>query len=148
MLAEQEVSVSLGARGIATFALDADVLASEAPEQEYLVARAGGGAADGVSDAFGYLVEDTALALRPAREALAVSVEHVEGGARVTLAATSLVKDLVLQVDRVDRAARVDDGLVTLQAGESRTITVTGDVGGAAFDAFPLVSSVNDLVTG
>jgi beta-mannosidase len=142
-LAEQETSIDVPARDITTLVLAPDMITPEDAAGEYLVA-----VADGAEHAFGFFVEDTGLALRPTAEALAVDVEHVDDGARVTVSASSLVKDVSLQVDRVDRAARVDDALVTLQAGESHTFTVTGAVEGATFRGFPLLSSVNDLVTG
>jgi beta-mannosidase len=51
-------------------------------------------------------------------------VELVPGGIAVT--ARTVVRDLLLQADRLDPAARADRGLVTLLPGERVTIGVTG----------------------
>ena len=48
---------------------------------------------------------------------------------RVTVTASALVKDLVLQADRLNRGATVDSGLVTLLPGESHTFVVDGTNG-------------------
>ena len=42
------------------------------------------------------------------------------------MTARTLVRDLTLLIDKVDPAARVDRGLVTLLPGESATFRVTG----------------------
>ncbi|QZQ56796.1 glycoside hydrolase family 2 protein [Curtobacterium sp. TC1] len=61
-----------------------------------------------------------------ARSPLSTSVTATDDGAVVTVTATSYARDVSLFPDRVDPAARVDDGLVSLLAGESVTFTVTG----------------------
>ncbi|WIE73501.1 glycoside hydrolase family 2 protein [Curtobacterium sp. MCJR17_020] len=61
-----------------------------------------------------------------ARSPLSTSVTGTDDGAVVTVTATSYARDVSLFPDRVDPAARVDDGLVSLLAGESVTFTVTG----------------------
>lgn len=60
---------------------------------------------------------------------LSASVEATPHGARVTVTTRSYARDVSLVPDRVDRAARVDDGLVSLLAGESVTFTVSGAPG-------------------
>lgn len=70
-------------------------------------------------------VVDQALARSP----LSMSVTATDDGAVVTVTATSYARDVSLFPDRVDPAARVDDGLVSLLAGESVTFTVTGAPG-------------------
>lgn len=45
---------------------------------------------------------------------------------RVTVTAHSLLRDLLLQADRLHPEARVDRGLVTLLPGESAVFAVTG----------------------
>jgi beta-mannosidase len=70
-------------------------------------------------------VVDQALANAP----LSATVEATPDGARVHVTATSYARDVSLFPDRVDRAARVDDGLVSLLPGESVTFTVTGAPG-------------------
>jgi beta-mannosidase len=44
----------------------------------------------------------------------------------ITVTARTLVRDLLLQADRLDPAARADRGLVTLLPGEEVTIGVRG----------------------
>jgi beta-mannosidase len=53
------------------------------------------------------------------------------GGVQVTVAARTLVRDLLLQPDRLHPDARVDRGLTTLLPGESAVFTVTGWAPGA-----------------
>jgi beta-mannosidase len=60
---------------------------------------------------------------------LVASVESTADGARVTVTATSYARDVSLFPDRVDAQARVDEGLVSLLAGESVVFTVTGAPG-------------------
>ncbi|MEI7032844.1 glycoside hydrolase family 2 protein [Streptomyces pratensis] len=52
--------------------------------------------------------------------------EDGEGGAAVTVTASGLVRDLLLQADRLAPDARADRGRVTLLPGESCTWRVTG----------------------
>jgi hypothetical protein len=63
------------------------------------------------------------------------------------LTAHGLVRDLVLQADRLDPGAEVDDQLITLLAGDSHTFRVTTSL--AADDPRwargPVLMSVNDL---
>ena len=90
-----------------------------------------------VDDLIGYFVEDTELVLPTADDAYEVEVATAPaGGYAVTVTAAALAKDLMLFPDRLDAAARVDTGLVTLLAGESHTFTVTGaDLDDAALTA-------------
>ena len=80
-----------------------------------------------------------------------MEVTGVDGGYRVRLTARALVKDAALFPDRLDAAARVDSGLVTLSAGESHTFTVTGSgpdgtgLDEVALSTKPALRSVNDL---
>ncbi|GAB3704696.1 glycoside hydrolase family 2 protein [Nocardiopsis oceani] len=67
---------------------------------------------------------------------------------RVKVQARVLLRDLVLNVDRLDPQARVDSALVTLLPGESHTFTVRG---GARLDpgavtAPPVLKCVNDAL--
>jgi len=67
-------------------------------------------------------------------------VSATDDGATVTVTATAYARDVSLFPDRVDAAARVDDGLVSLLPGESVTFTVTGAPGIAAQElVHPLV---------
>ncbi|WP_233712090.1 glycoside hydrolase family 2 protein [Kribbella turkmenica] len=109
------------------------------PTREYVEVRA----ADG-STAYWYFVEDTALRLQG--DAYAATVTATANGYDVTVTATALAKDLALFPDRLDPAARVDSGLVTLSAGESHTFHVTAtDVPTSV--GVPVLRSANDLVS-
>ncbi|ROP65570.1 glycosyl hydrolase 2 galactose-binding domain-containing protein [Curtobacterium sp. ZW137] len=70
-------------------------------------------------------VVDQALPASP----FTTAVSPTPDGARVTVTATAYARDVALFPDRVDAAARVDDGLVSLLPGESVTFTVTGAPG-------------------
>ena len=142
VLAEQRVPFHLDARSAISVALDADLLAPADPRAEVLTASA-----EGMTPAFGYFVEDTELVLADADTAYEVEVAHAAGGCRVTVTASALAKDLALFPDRLDAAARVDSGLVTLLAGQSHTFAVTGpDLDEVALTTKPVLRSVNDVV--
>ena len=67
----------------------------------------------------------------------------------VTAAGATLVRDLVLLVDKIDPAASVDSGLVTLLPGETWTFHVRG-VDALAVEAVHdsrVLRSANQLVT-
>ncbi|WP_375432723.1 glycoside hydrolase family 2 protein [uncultured Friedmanniella sp.] len=142
VLAEQRAAFHLEPRSAVSVALDADVLSPADPRAEVIAVTAAE-----MAPAYGYFVEDTALALVDADTAAEVVVELAAGGWTVTVTAAALVKDLMLFPDRLDPAARVDTGLVTLLAGEQHTFTVVGvAVDEAALTTKPVLRSVNDLV--
>jgi beta-mannosidase len=66
------------------------------------------------------------------------------GAALVTVTATGVVRDLLLQADRLDADARTDLGRVTLLPGESATWRVTGWPRPAAQAAREALFCVND----
>jgi beta-mannosidase len=143
VLAEQRLPLHLDARSAITVALDADVATADDGTAEFLRATVGG---DAPATAFGYFVEDTALQLVGPDEAYEVDVLPVEGGYQVRLVAKALVKDAALFPDRLDAAARVDTGLITLPAGATHTFAVTGSgLDEVALTGKPVLRSVNDL---
>ena len=142
VLAEQRTLFHLDPRSAVTVVLDADLLAPADPRAELLSASA-----EGMTTAFGYFVEDTELVLADADSAYQVEVAHAAGGCSVAVTASALVKDLALFPDRLDAAARVDTGLVTLLAGETHTFQVSGTgLDEVALTTGPVLRSVNDLV--
>ncbi|MET1017956.1 MAG: glycoside hydrolase family 2 protein [Leifsonia flava] len=146
VLADQTVTLTVPARGIVEIALDNAVATPTDAAREFVVAESGV-----TGNAFWYFVEDTALDLPAARDALTTSVAVDAGSLRITVTASGLVKDLFLQADRLDRGATVSSGLVTLLPGESHIFDVGGTSGGvdsAVVGVFPVLCSVNDLVTG
>ena len=80
-----------------------------------------------------------------AADAFVVEVVSTSDGYDVTVTATALAKDLAFFPDRLDPAARVDSGLVTLSAGESHTFHVTG-AKAPEWVGVPVLRSANDLV--
>ena len=143
VLAGQRLPLHVDARSAIAVALDADLLAGDAPAAEFLMASVVG---ELPATAFGYFVEDTALRLTAPAEAYEVDVLPVDGGYRVRLEAKALVKDATLFVDRLDPSAGVDSALITLQAGASHTFQVSGaGLDEVALTGKPVLRSVNDL---
>ncbi len=142
VLFEQRVRFAMEPRTALSVALDTEITSPTDPRSEFIEVST----ADVVS-AYGYFVEDTELILGPPADALTVQAVRTGSGYRVTLAATALVKDAALFPDRLDAAARVDSGLVTLRAGQSHTFEVTSAVlDEVALTAKPVLRTVNDLV--
>ena len=93
----------------------------------------------------GALVLDVDLRLDPG--ALHASARREPGGYRVEVVARSYAADVTLHADRLAADALVDDGLVTLLAGERATFHVTTDaeLDPAELTAAPVLRSANDL---
>ncbi|WP_051951756.1 glycoside hydrolase family 2 protein [Actinacidiphila yeochonensis] len=127
-LAQLQLPFEAGARSVVLLDLPERVGRLAAPEREFLVVDA-----DGLR-ATHFAVRDDEFAY-PVPE-MSTRVEPAAGGARVTVTAHSLLRDLLLRPDRLHPDARADRGLVTLLPGESATVTVTGWDGSAA-EALP-----------
>ncbi|WP_432496848.1 glycoside hydrolase family 2 protein [Kineococcus auxinigenes] len=130
-LAAASLEVDVPARQVRTLALPADLLAPADASAEVLVADvagpsggadAAGGAGATAARAVHAFAEDRDLAYEP--EPLRTVVEEVPGGYAVRVLATSLARDVTLLADVVAPDAVVDDGLVTLLAGEVHAFTV------------------------
>jgi beta-mannosidase len=139
VLAQETFALDVEPRSATLSSLPDSVTKPSDPTREYVEVRG----ADG-STAYWYFVEDTSLRL--AGDAYAASVTPTEDGYDVTVAATALAKDLALFPDRLDPAARVDSGLVTLSAGESHTFHVTAAEAPTSVGV-PVLRSANDLVS-
>ncbi|MEU6665355.1 glycoside hydrolase family 2 protein [Streptomyces sp. NPDC046727] len=112
VLGEATVELAAGARAVASIAVPRE-LRPDGPK-EFLVADAGG------LRALHFPAPDRDIPyVRPEFD-----VEVAPGA--VTVTARTLVRDLLLQADRLDPAARADRGLVTLLPGERVTIGVHG----------------------
>ena len=138
--------MSVPPRGILEIPLDGVITTPTDATREFVVAES-----TVTANAFWYFVEDPELVLAAPRDALTASVESGADVTRITVTASGLVKDLFLQADRVASGATVASGLVTLLPGESHTFVVDGTSGGADpadVGVFPVLCSVNDLVTG
>ncbi|MBO3731821.1 glycoside hydrolase family 2 protein [Glycomyces niveus] len=122
VLTKAVVEASVAARDGATIALPAEVAAFGDPKAEFI--RAEG---DGFAPAFRYGAEVVDQALDPSP--FTVAAEAAEGGCVLHVTATSLVRDLFCHADKVDPAARAEQGMITLRAGESARIAVASPGG-------------------
>jgi beta-mannosidase len=138
VLAQETFAIEVGARSAVSSSLPASVAVPGDSAGEYLEVRAGDG-----ETAYWYFVEDTALRL--SADSYTVAIDATDSGYDVTVTATALAKDLALFPDRLDAAARVDSGLVTLSAGDTHTFHVTGGKAPEQIGS-PVLRSANDLV--
>ncbi|RIQ17874.1 glycoside hydrolase family 2 protein [Jiangella rhizosphaerae] len=140
-LGRWEGTLGLQPRAATTVPLDDVRLALTDPATQLLVADLSTG-----ERALYYGAEDPRLALEP--RPFTATARRADGGYVVDVAATSLVKDVTLLADKVDPAAVVDTGLVTLLAGERCSIRVTSaaDLDPAALTGPGVLRTANDLV--
>lgn len=148
VLAEELLSVSVPARDAATYQLPDAIAQPADPTAEYIEVRPQDAGLE-VATAYGYFVEDTALALAHPQQALTASAVSTEGGVAVTVRAAALVKDIALFPDRVDAQSGVDSSLVTLSAGGEHTFLVSGtNLEGETLVTAPVLRCANDLMRG
>ncbi|WP_062648627.1 glycoside hydrolase family 2 protein [Streptomyces maremycinicus] len=118
------VELAVGARVVDVLRVPAEL--EPAGHEEFLVADAGvspgsgGTASEGGLRAAHFPVPDRDFAYPPPRFEVSVAPGSV------TVTARTLVRDLLLQADRLAPGARADRGLVTLLPGERVTIGVEG----------------------
>ncbi|MER6478570.1 glycoside hydrolase family 2 protein [Streptomyces filamentosus] len=122
VLKEAALDLEAAARTVVRLVVPASLLPDAAGGKEFLVADA-----DGLR-AVHLPVYDKEFA-HPA-PAYDVRVEAADGGAVVTVTARTLLRDLLLQADRLAPTATADRGLVTLLPGEEVRIAVRGWTGG------------------
>ncbi|MFG3340960.1 glycoside hydrolase family 2 protein [Glycomyces sp. NPDC048151] len=137
VLAKGVVELEAGVRDGASVAVPAEVAAFGDPAAEFVRAEGDGFAA---AFYFGAEVIDQELDPRP----FTVEAEAVDGGCVLHVTATSLVRDLFCHADKVDPAARAEQGMLTLRAGESAQIRVHASTGDPAAYAAAL-RCANDL---
>ncbi|MBT2445415.1 glycoside hydrolase family 2 protein [Streptomyces sp. ISL-36] len=121
VLRETVIEVVAAPRSVARPALPAELLPAPGSPKEFLVADA-----DGLR-AVHFPVPDKEFAYPSAR--YEVRLEAVPGTSTavdVVVTAETLVRDLLLQPDRLGPAASADRGLLTLLPGEEATIRVSG----------------------
>ncbi|MFE5409260.1 glycoside hydrolase family 2 protein [Microbacterium sp. NPDC056569] len=140
-LARFATAVSLAPRETVTVALPGDVATAGDAASELVVA--------GVDDVRGswFFAEPRDSALGAAD--VDVRTEPTAGGTRVTLTASTLVRDLTLLVDKVDPDAVASDALMTLLPGESATLVVRHDGEGLAASVLSdprVLRTANELV--
>ncbi|WIJ24124.1 glycoside hydrolase family 2 protein [Devosia sp. RR2S18] len=127
---------------IGSLAIPAAVATPGDPARELLIATMHD------STAYHYFAEDIALDLPKPKVEIDVEGEGQQW--RVTLRARTLLKDLCLFVDRTHPDAEIDDMLVTLLPGETRSFLVTSPVPLTAeiLSSKPVFRCANDLVQG
>jgi len=143
--ASATATLTVPARGTASWQLPADLSDVRDPAREIIVARAAD-EASGFAAAIWNAAEVVGQALEA--DALDAQAERTEGGYAVTVTARSYVRDVFLQVDRVDPAARVDRGLVTLLPGQTARFEIdsSAQVDPAAFTAPHVLCTANGLL--
>ncbi|MFF0223264.1 glycoside hydrolase family 2 protein [Streptomyces sp. NPDC004629] len=120
--AQHSAPVRVAARSVAYISLPHTLTTVGDPRREFVVADA-----DGLR-ALHFLVPDRQFDYPPAE--VTIKITSGGNGARVTITAQTLVRDLLLQADRLHHEARADRGLVTLLPGEHVEINVSGWYGG------------------
>jgi beta-mannosidase len=119
VLAQAELPFEVAARGSQTLDLPGDVVHPGDGAREVLVVDVG----DGVERAWWSYVEDRDADLPEA--GLESDVRATDDGYRVSVRATTFVKDVALLADRLAPDAEVDQLLVTLLPGETAELAVT-----------------------
>ncbi|MFJ5229103.1 glycoside hydrolase family 2 protein [Kitasatospora sp. NPDC088391] len=119
VLAETVAELTAEARTVRRLPVPPGLLPEAGNTKEYLVADA-----DGLR-AVHFAVADKAFAYPRPEFELAVE-EAGDGAVDVVVTARTLVRDLLLQADRIDPAASADRGLTTLLPGERATIRLHG----------------------
>ncbi|WP_225823544.1 glycoside hydrolase family 2 protein [Streptomyces naphthomycinicus] len=131
VLASTEVALKAGGREVALERLPESVTRFGDVREEFVVAdawdapRSPGAERAGGLRAVHFACADRAFAYPAASYEVRVGADGGDG-ALVTVTAHGLVRDLLLQADRLDLDARTDRGRVTLLPGESATWRVTG----------------------
>jgi beta-mannosidase len=127
---------------IGSLAIPAAVATPSDPARELLIATMHD------STAHHYFAEDIALDLPEPQAEIDVEGEGQQW--RVTVRARTLLKDLCLFVDRTHPDAEIDNMLVTLLPGETRSFSVTSPVPLTAeiLGSKPVFRCANDLVQG
>lgn len=119
VLVRELVEIHVQARSTARIGISDDLLTPVDSSAEVLVAELGN------ERGFHFFEELKNLSLESHALEVLVAEGANDGQALVTFTATSLCVDAALIPDRIDPGFVVDDQLVTLRAGESRTFTVS-----------------------
>ncbi|MET4780431.1 glycoside hydrolase family 2 protein [Glaciihabitans sp. UYNi722] len=139
-LARDSITIDVAPRSNATVTLDPSIVRPDDAKSELIVVRSAE-----ARSAYWYFVEDTELALDALD--LESTVTVAAGGYTVDIRANAFAKDLVLNADRLDPDAVVDDALITLLPGETHRFTVasTALLETEQLVAHPVLQSVNNL---
>ncbi len=120
VLREEAFALEAAARTVVRLVLPAALLPAPGTSDEFLVADA-----DGLR-AVHFPVPDKEFAHPAARYDVRIEPGADGDSVDVVVTARTLVRDLLLQPDRLDPAASADQGLLTLLPGEEARIAVTG----------------------
>ena len=145
VLATQRIDdVTIGAPGHRGFPLDESVATFGDPANELIVATPSDSAFARVI-LNGAEIIDQRLAA-PA-DAFSATAGRTADGVELTVTARGYVRDLFCMVDKVDPAARVDEGMVSLLPGETVTLHITTSHTGdpADFAEANVLRTANDL---
>ncbi|MFD9306660.1 glycoside hydrolase family 2 protein [Streptomyces sp. NPDC060048] len=123
VLREAVLEVEAAPRSVAKPALPDGLAPTSGSREEFLVADA-----DGLR-AVHFPVADKEFAYPAAEYDIRVEASADDGAVTVVVTALTLVRDLLLQPDRLAPGARADRGLLTLLPGEEARIRVTGWAG-------------------
>ncbi|MGW3987965.1 glycoside hydrolase family 2 protein [Streptomyces sp. NPDC004830] len=145
VLAQAEIPLKAAAREVALERLPETVARFTDVTREFLVADVPGFPHPGEEGerAVHFPCPDREFAHTPASYDVRVH-EDGETGTLITVTAGTLVRDLLLQADRLDPGARTDRGRVTLLPGESATWRVTGWTGTDTRSARAALFCVNE----
>lgn len=143
VLASASMSVEVLARGRLDVTLPPEIVTFGDRFGEVVVVSPDA-ASSGFATAFLNGADVVAQKLDPAP--FSISVTAADDGVDLRVTATSYVRDLMALVDKVDPAARVTGGMVTLTAGSTATfhVTTTAELDPAVFA--DTVRCANDLV--
>jgi len=143
VLATATLAAEVPARGAADVVLPADVVTFTDASREVVVV-----VPDDTGSGFAPAFLDGADVVGQVLDPAPVTVDAVpvDGGVDLTVTASSYVRDLMVLADKVDPAARVAGGMVSLPAGASVTfhVATAADVDPAAFAG--TVRCANDLL--
>jgi beta-mannosidase len=137
--AKSTLELTVPARDAGSVLLPPDLGTPEDARAELLLA------ATDSQRAWWFFAEDREMLYPPA--GYDACAEPVAGGVRVTVTASTILRDLTLYPDRLDPASSVDDAMVTLLPGESVTFTVStgAPLDPVALTRRPVLRCVNDL---
>ena len=143
VLASEDLAVSVPPRSTMTLELTEVVRSTQDPDRELLVAACADDRS--IRRSWWWFAEDITLELPT--PAIVTSARRTASGYDVDVTATALVKDLVLNADRLDPNAELSDQLITLLPGESCTfsVTTTAALDVESLTAHPVLHSANHL---
>jgi beta-mannosidase len=144
VLAAHQQDMSVLRRGVTSIRVPEAVGRAADTARELLVADCTAG--DTVERSVWFPDEDLRLSLPKAE--VAGELSRVPGGYLLDIEARTLVRDLTLQVDRLDASATIDQQLVTLLPGEGTRLAIRSTVDMQEQDLLtpPVMRTANDLV--